>query len=68
MMRLLCRYLKHVPDKTRVWNDNVDFRAPCKRCGLMLVRDRQRGWRPYDDALDHATFRKAHRRDDTPLP
>ena len=64
-MRFLCRYLKHVPDKTGVWNDNVDFRAPCKRCGVLLVRDRARGWREYDERLDGGHARKLHRRDGT---
>lgn len=62
-MRLLCVALGHKPDKTRVWNDNVDFRAPCVRCGAAMVRDKNKAWRLFGHEQDGTSNRKLHRHD-----
>ena len=62
-MRLLCVTLGHKPDKTRVWNDNVDFRAPCARCGAPMLRDENKTWRLFDHETDGLPSRKLHRHD-----
>jgi hypothetical protein len=60
-MRLLCVMLGHRPDKTRVWNDNVDFRAPCVRCGALMLRDESKSWRLFENEKDGSPNRKLHR-------
>jgi hypothetical protein len=62
-MRLLCVALGHKPDKTRIWNDNVDFRAPCRRCGTPMLRDVRKTWRAFDHDGDASPNRKLHRHD-----
>jgi hypothetical protein len=62
-MQLLCRVFGHKPDKTRVWNDNIDFRAPCVRCGAAMLRDERKSWRLFDEETDGASSRKQNRRD-----
>lgn len=60
-MPLLCAVFGHKPDKTRVWNDNVDFRAPCVRCGVPMLRDEHKNWRLFDEEADGASHRKQNR-------
>ncbi|WP_454886525.1 hypothetical protein [Sphingomonas oryzagri] len=62
-MPLLCAALGHKPDKTRVWNDNVDFRAPCIRCGAPMIPDERKSWRRYEQETDGISSRKQHRHD-----
>jgi len=62
-MRLLCVALGHKPDKTRVWNDNLDFRAPCLRCGAPMLRDEHKAWRLFDQDGDSLPGRKRDRHD-----
>ena len=62
-MSLLCVVFGHKPDKTRVWNDNVDFRAPCARCGAPMLRDEHNAWRLFDDGADGVSHRKQNRHD-----
>jgi len=62
-MRLLCVALGHKPDKSRIWNDNVDFRAPCFRCGTPMLRDARKTWRAFDHGSDASPHRKLHRHD-----
>lgn len=62
-MRLVCMMLGHKPDKTRVWNDNIDFRAPCARCGAPMLRDERKSWRLFDQGKDASSARKLHRHD-----
>ncbi len=49
---LLCRFFGHRRERHKVWHDGVDYRAPCTRCGIPLVRDIDGGWRPFDIARD----------------
>jgi hypothetical protein len=51
-LKFLCSVLKHVPDRSRAWFDDYDFRAPCARCGLPLIKDLARGWRRFDGERD----------------
>ena len=54
-MAFLCNLVKrHVPDRTRVWDDGVDFRAPCRRCGTPMIKDTHVGWRAFEPARDYA--------------
>ncbi len=62
-MRLFCLVLGHRPNKTRVWNDNVDFRAPCINCGAPMLRDANKMWRVFDQDKDALPNRKQHRRE-----
>ena len=62
-MRLLCVAFGHKPDKTRVWHDNVYFRAPCLRCGAPMLRDDRKAWRLFDHDTDASPHLKLHRHD-----
>jgi hypothetical protein len=46
-MAFVCRIIGHKVDRRRVWNDSVDFRTSCARCGTLLVRDQVK-WREFD--------------------
>ena len=50
-MSLACRLFGHKVDRHRVWNDGIDFRTSCTRCGTALVRDQIR-WRAFDPERD----------------
>jgi hypothetical protein len=43
----ICGLTGHKINRRRVWNDNVNFRTDCERCGTAMVRDLS-GWVPYD--------------------
>jgi hypothetical protein len=67
-MGLICSLMGHRPDRSKVWNDGVDFRAPCVRCRAPMLRDRHSlrkndGWRLFDEVNDHSEARRRHRRD-----
>ena len=57
---LLCRLLGHPrPDRRRVWNDGLNYRASCSRCAAPLIKDgRTRRWRPFVSE-DHNHSRSA---------
>ncbi|HEY6814713.1 MAG TPA: hypothetical protein VI168_04155 [Croceibacterium sp.] len=57
---LICRFRGHLVARNRVWNDDVDFRTSCARCGTPLVRDG--GWRVFDSERDASTRRAEHPR------
>ena len=57
---LICRMVGHRPDRRRVWNDGIDFRAQCVRCGIPMVRDMQ-GWRAFDPERDNEEERATSR-------
>ena len=59
---LLCRALGHRPDRRRAWNDELDYRTRCKRCGTEMVRDFH-GWRAFDRAADADPRRRTSRED-----
>ena len=53
-MDILCLVLKHRPNRSRIWYDGLDFRAPCRRCGTPLLQDFEQGWREFDPELDYS--------------
>ena len=53
-MSILCAVLNHLPDRSRVWDDGIDFRAPCRRCGTALLKDFEQGWREFDPEIDNS--------------
>jgi len=55
---LICRFRGHQVARNRVWNDGLDFRTSCARCGIPLVRDG--GWRVFDSERDANERRAAH--------
>jgi len=57
---LICRYRGHTIARHRVWNDGIDFRTSCARCGVPLIRDG--GWRAFDVERDTNDRRAAHPR------
>jgi hypothetical protein len=59
----LCAILGHRRDRRRVWNDGIDLRAPCMRCGTPLIRSEDKGWRRFDaeDANPDRISRDAYR-------
>jgi len=63
LKEFLCRRFGHKVDRHRVWNDNIDFRTSCARCGAPLLRDRA-GWRAFDPELDSDFERSSHPRED----
>jgi hypothetical protein len=54
-MNLLCKLIKHRRDGGRVWDDGYNYRAPCRRCGLPLIKVTLGDWRPFDSARDYKT-------------
>jgi len=62
--RLICKIFNHRVLRRRVWNDGLEFRATCSRCGAQLVRDPS-GWREYVPAQDDDPQRLPHPRDRT---
>ena len=59
----LCKWFGHKVDRHRVWNDGIDFRTSCARCGTSLVRDLA-GWRKFDPARDSDPARTPHPKHD----
>ena len=47
----MCRIAGHRVDRRRVWNDGIDFRTACGRCGVPMLRDIT-GWREFDEERD----------------
>ncbi|MGZ5821377.1 MAG: hypothetical protein ACXWI1_07845 [Croceibacterium sp.] len=43
-----------------MWNDSLDFRSRCVRCGTEMVRDLH-GWREFDPEKDADPRRTTHR-------
>ena len=60
---LVCKYFGHKVDRHRVWNDGVDFRTSCARCGRALLRDLV-GWREFDIERDSDFERAPHPKHD----
>ena len=58
LKNFICRIRGHLVARNRVWNDGIDFRTSCARCGMPLVRDG--GWREFDIARDASERRAAH--------
>jgi len=60
-----CAVFGHRRDHRRVWNDRVDLRTSCIRCGTALIRTADHGWRPFgaDDADPARISREAYRED-----
>lgn len=59
----LCVLIGHRRAHRRVWNDGVDLRASCVRCGASLIRTADAGWRAFgpDDASPERISRDAYR-------
>jgi hypothetical protein len=60
---LICRVFGHRVDRHRVWNDGVDFRTSCARCGRALLRAHV-GWREFDTERDSDQNREPHPKHD----
>lgn len=58
----LCRTIGHRINRRRVWNDGIDFRTSCPRCGMELIRDPDQ-WRDYDPARHDNPARLPHPRE-----
>lgn len=59
---LVCKVIGHRVARRRVWNDGLDFRTLCQRCGTPLIRG-EGGWRVYDAERDDNPNREPHPRD-----
>ena len=59
---IICRVAGHKVDRRRVWNDEIDFRTICTRCGQPLLRG-DTAWRAYDPGQDDDPRRGPHPRD-----
>ena len=57
--RLYCSLAGHRVNRNRVWDDQLNFRTNCERCGTSLLRD-NRGWREFDSARDANLRRDPH--------
>jgi hypothetical protein len=64
---LYCRITRHRVNRRRVWNDQLNFRTSCERCGAPLLRD-SRGWRLFDGERDANELRDTHPRILEPAP
>ena len=61
LTELVCKVLHHRIDRNRVWNDGIDYRTNCARCGAALLRGHHR-WREFDMERDARQDREAHPR------
>lgn len=52
-LSLTCRIVGHRRNRRQVWYDGQNFRAPCGRCGVALIRELDGGWRPFDEGSDN---------------
>ena len=59
LKRLFCAIVGHRVNRRRVWNDQLNFRTSCERCGAPLLRDNQ-GWREFESERDANVMRLAH--------
>ena len=66
LKRLFCLVRRHHVNRRRVWNDQLNFRTSCDRCGVPLLRD-GRGWREFDSNRDAHVQRQAHPRSFGPV-
>ncbi len=64
---VICWLTRHRVNRRRVWNDQLNFRTSCERCGAPLLRD-EHGWRLFDGERDANVLRDAHPRSLEPLP
>ena len=55
---LLCRVAGHEPDRRRAWDDHLNYRSHCKRCGTAMMRV-SHGWRMFDPEGDADPRRQA---------
>ena len=58
---VFCRIIGHRVNRRRVWNDQLNFRTSCHRCGIPLLRDGG-GWREFDGERDASVLRQGHPR------
>jgi hypothetical protein len=56
---LYCQIVRHRVNRRRVWNDQLNFRTSCERCGTPLLRD-EHGWRQFDSERDANVLRDGH--------
>ena len=67
-VNLVCKLSGHQVNRQRVWEDGLNFRTSCARCGAALMRDddisrEDRRWREFDPDKDHDPRRKPHPRE-----
>jgi hypothetical protein len=62
-MGLICTVLGHRRQHNKVWHDNLNFRAPCRRCGIPMVKDGlTERWRRFvDDDYDQQRLERGVR-------
>ena len=58
-----CNLRGHLIDRDRVWNDGLDFRTKCQRCGTPMIKIR-RQWQEFDCEKHADLRRKPHPRYD----
>lgn len=58
-----CVLFGHRRARRRVWNDGIDLRASCIRCGTPLIRTVEQGWRRFtaEDESPDRISRDAYR-------
>jgi hypothetical protein len=53
-MKLVCTLFGHNRHRTETWHDDLNFRAPCRRCRTPMINDGlTRKWRPYAEFDAH---------------
>lgn len=56
---IVCHLTKHRVNRLRVWDDGLNFRTQCERCGEELLRNGN-GWRSFDPDSDGNPLRRPH--------
>lgn len=59
ILSFACKIAGHKVDRRRVWNDYINFRTNCVRCGTPLLRG-MHGWREFDPKRDYNIARAGH--------
>lgn len=60
MSQVVCAVVGHQPNRRHVWNDSINARTACKRCGFPMLRDLHAGWRAFEPRSDHDVRRLAY--------
>ncbi|MBA2936613.1 hypothetical protein HZF05_21245 [Sphingomonas sp. CGMCC 1.13654] len=59
--KLRCRLSGHVRSQRRIWDDGLNWRSECVRCGASLIKDERDQWRAFDERKDASPRRREER-------
>lgn len=55
----MCVFRGHMHDRKRAWDDGLNWRSECKRCGVPMIKDAISGkWRLFEIDSDFSAKRE----------